>query len=335
VTSVERYEPPAQLTPFDPTGGRLVAWAQAAGAAHDLASALVQTNFVPQVFRGKVGDGTAAIIMGDELGLSPLAALRSIYMISGTPAMYARTMVALAQSRGHEIWTEKSTAAEVIVCGRRRGSEHVERAVWTIARAQKAGYTKNAKYQSSPDEMLYAKAAAEVARKVAADVLLGVPFSVEDLELEQPAATVTVTRQNGATKTVQRAQPATAQPEPDLEPEPAKPEPPAVEPKPAATDGEPMITRAQSSKLHAVFGDFGISERAHRLRVVSKIIGRDVASSSDVTKAEATTLIDTLESIQRGNGDSRANLDWYMDQADAEDAETADDGGFEPSLEDD
>ena len=58
-----------ELAHTDPTGGRLVAWAEAASAAHQLANALSLTTFVPAHFRGKVDDATAAILMGDELGL--------------------------------------------------------------------------------------------------------------------------------------------------------------------------------------------------------------------------------------------------------------------------
>src|SRR4249920_3213159 len=174
---------------LDPTGGRLIAWAQAATAAHQLAQALSKTSFVPKEFQGREYDATAAIIMGDELGLSPLAALRSIYVIHGQPSMYTRTMVALAQSHGHQIWTDESSDAKVTVSGQRRGSSKVETSTWTIARAKKAGYTSNRKYDSNPQEMLYAKAAGEVARKIAADVLAGVGMSVEDIELEEPAPT--------------------------------------------------------------------------------------------------------------------------------------------------
>src|SRR6266568_725243 len=191
MTEIQPYQPNSHV---DPTGGRLVAWAAAAQAANQLAKALAKTSFVPEVFRGKEYDATAAIIMGDELGLSPLAALRSIYVVHGTPAMYARTMIGLAQSHGHQLWTEETSDAKVTVCGQRRGSDKVERSTWTISRAQKAGYTSNKLYASNPQEMLYAKAAAEVARKVDADGLAGIPYSVEDLELGQPSPAVTVTR---------------------------------------------------------------------------------------------------------------------------------------------
>src|SRR5690606_24635185 len=202
MTELTTYAPTAEVAALDPTGGRLVAWAEAAAAANQLAKALSRTTFVPKEMTN-VGNATAAILMGDELGMSPIASLRSIYVVHGTPALYARSMVALALAHGHEIWTEETSDAKVVVCGRRRGSENVERAEWTIARAQKAGYTGNKKYASNPQEMLYAKAAAEVARKIAADTLAGIPYSVEDLELgDEP--TVTVTRETARRK-VQRA----------------------------------------------------------------------------------------------------------------------------------
>ncbi len=269
----------------DPTGGRLVAWAQAASAANQLARALTSTTFVPQAFKGNPNDATAAILMGDELGLSPIAALRSIYVVHGAPALYARSMVALAQSQGHQVWTEATSDQRVIVCGRRRGSDHVERSEWTMDRARKAGYTGNKKYASDPQAMLYAKAASEVARKIAADVLAGVPHSVEDLELEDTAP-ATATVQRGGTQRVARKQhPAPAAPEPELE----GPTPPA---EPVAEDG---ITDKQMSWLQAFYK--GV-KREVRIAEGAAIVGREVESFSDLTKAEASTLIDALEAQQ-------------------------------------
>lgn len=265
----------------DPTGGRLIAWAQAATAANQLAKALVTTTFVPKEFAGNPGDATAAILMGDELGLSPLAALRSIYTVHGTPAMYARTMVALAQSRGHQIWTEATSDQRVIVCGQRRGSSKVERAEWTLDRAKKAGYTKNQKYASNPQEMLYSKAAAEVCRKVAADVLAGVPFSVEDLELEQNIEAATVTVQRGAKQTMSRKKP---------EPAPAPEEPPFGDPEPLPEQSE-QITDAQLKLLQAHYKDI---DRDARLAEASEVLGVEVTSFSELSKQQASNLIEWI-----------------------------------------
>lgn len=176
----------AELGTFDgdPTGGRLVAWAASLAAAHRIGMALCETSFCPQHFRGKADEAAAAILFGDEIGLTPTQALRSVHVISGTPGLYARTMVALVQSRGHRVWTEKETETEVTVCGQRKGDTHVERSVWTLSRAQKAGYTRNAKYAQTPQDMLYARAAATICRRIAPDALAGLAVTVEELELE-------------------------------------------------------------------------------------------------------------------------------------------------------
>jgi hypothetical protein len=291
MTAVEPYQPrAAEVAHIDPTGGRLVAWAGAATAAHQLATSLSRTSFVPKAFQGNAADATAAIMLGDELGLSPIAALRSIYIISGTPALYARTMVALAMAHGHEVWTEESSDRQVTVCGRRRGQEHVERTTWTLDRARKAGYTSNKKYDTDPQAMLYSKAAAEIARKIAPDVLSGVPYSVEDLELEEPPPSVPIKR---ASSRVQRQQRPTP-PEPEFEdtaPVPSQ-EQSETEPEPPT---DPPITDAQLRKLHVALREAVGSDRDAGLALIGDYIAREISSTKDLTKAEASTAIDRLE----------------------------------------
>lgn len=265
----------------DPTGGRLVAWAQSLTAAHQLASALCRTSFVPKHFAGKPEEAAAALMLGDELGFSPISAFRSIFVISGTPGLYAKSMVALVQSRGHEVWTETDTPEKVVVCGQRRGSERVERSEWTTARARKAGYTNNKKYETDPQAMLYARAASDVCRRIAADVLAGVPHTVEELELEGAATTKKAT--------VKRA--PVAPPEPELNEEAPKPEP-AVDPD--------AITPAQVKKMAAAMGDLGMTDRKMALGYVADVIGREVESRNDLTKAEAHKVIDALERDLQG-----------------------------------
>lgn len=284
MTTLTTYEPQAEIATLDPTGGRLVAWAEAAVAAHSLAKSLATTTFVPKHFQGKPGDATAAIILGDELGLSPLSALRSIHVISGTPGLYARTMAALVMSHGHQMWTEEETEQKVTVAGQRRGSERVERVTWTIARAQKAGYTSNKKYATDPIAMLYARASGDVARRIAPDVLAGVPYSIEEIELGE-TPTATVTRQSATKRTVQRAKPEA--PEPEIPGE----VPPAAEDEPTSKP----ITKAQNAKMHALFGDLGIEDRDAQIAGITRVIGRQVESKTELTVEEAAFVIDSLE----------------------------------------
>jgi hypothetical protein len=173
MTDVEVYRGPAS---------ELVGWAQAGEAAYQLAQKISATQFAPEQFRGKPAEAAVAIIAGAEVGLSPLQALQSTYVIGGRPAYYARTMVALAQRQGHEVWTEKETPASVTVCGRRAGSDQIEQVTVTLEQARKAGWTRNKQYDSNPVDMLWARAASKVCRRIAADALLGIPYSVEELQ---------------------------------------------------------------------------------------------------------------------------------------------------------
>lgn len=161
----------------------LMRQAEAMDAAHKLATVLCNTQMVPQTFRGKPDDGAAAILYGAELGLKPQQALQQVFVIHGQPAIYARTMVALLKGKGYKFETVESTDESVTVRGVAPSGEQ-ESSTWTIERAKKANYTSNKKYQTDPQAMLYAKAASEVSRRLAPDVLLGIKYTAEDLELE-------------------------------------------------------------------------------------------------------------------------------------------------------
>ncbi len=293
-TEVSTYEPRGEIAATDPTGGRLVAWAQAASAAHSLAKSLSQTSFVPKAFAGNPADATAAIILGDELGLSPLSALRSLYVIGGTPALYARTMVALVMSHGHDIWTVEESDQKVTVAGRRKGSEHEERVTWTIQRATKAGYTSNKKYTTDPIAMLYARAAGDVARRIAPDVLAGVPYSVEEIELSE-TPTTTVTREATTKRRVQRAE----------KPEAPEPEIPAADEK-ATTD----LTDGTRKRMFALLHEVGIEDRDRQIAGISKIIGRQITSRSELTEDDARAVIVDLEARTAPPATDEADYDW-------------------------
>ena len=290
MTELTTYEPQTvEHFSFDPTGGRLVAWAEGLAAAHRIGSALCQTSFVPTHFRGKPEEAAAAILYGDEIGFTPTQAMQNLYVISGKPAMYARSMVALVMSKGHEVWTVEKSDAKVVVAGRRRGSSHVIEETWTSGRAQKAGYTNNKKYLTDPQAMLYARAASDVCRQIAPDALAGIAYSAEEMELAEEQPTTTVRR---APAKAQRAK----APEPDLEP--ATPEQVAEDAPAPDVDG---ITDAQMKMLHASFNEAGITDRDQRLAYCANLIERQVESSKDLTKAEASRVIDAL--VQDAGGE--------------------------------
>lgn len=194
MTDIVPVEPsPAPSSTAYEVSTDLAAWAGAMGDAMTLAKGLAGTAFVPSHFQGKPADTAVAIMKGAALGLDPVAALESIYVISGKPALYARSMVALVLARGHEVWTEEADATRVTVKGRRHGSDHVEESTWDVARVKAAGLDRNRQYAAHPEAMLYARAAADVCRRIAPDVLAGLSYGVE--ELQEPAVEVQATIQ--------------------------------------------------------------------------------------------------------------------------------------------
>src|SRR5690606_41864625 len=128
----------------------------------------------------------------------------------GTPAMRAHALRALVQNAGHDIWLEESTETRAIVKGQRAGSSHEQKSVWTIDRAQKLGIANREQWRRQPQAMLVARATAEVCRLIASDVLLGMPYAVE--ELEESGAGESKPRR-ARRKQVEKPKPA----EPDLE----------------------------------------------------------------------------------------------------------------------
>ena len=224
--------------------------AEAMGAAHKLATVLCNTKMVPATFQGKPDDGAAAILYGAELGLKPQQALQQVFVVHGQPSIYARTMVALLKAKGYRFQTAESTDKQVTVTGTSPRGEQ-ETSTWTIDRAVQAGYTSNKKYTSDPQAMLYAKAAAEVCRKLAPDVLLGITYTKEELELEQPVrATATRVQPGRGTSGLKAALTA-------------KPEEPEFDMQAAREKLENAATHDELTELMNTIATSGIADEQH------------------------------------------------------------------------
>jgi hypothetical protein len=282
---------------------RLGEWAHSAEAAYRVAETLVQSAFVPAQFRGKPMDATAAILAGSEVGLSPMASLRAFDVISGQAAPRALTLRAIAQSLGHDIEVTESTATRCKVRARRRGGAWQE-VTWTMDRARDLGLAGKDPWRRQPQAMLVARATSEAARLVAADAILGIGYSAEEVADDgateaAPAAQPTAESAPG----VRRMGRARKAPEPPPEPE----EPPLDEPAPAEEplfpDQPEHITNQQLTKLHVVLKKAGLTDREAGLKVISDVVGRVVDSTKSLSKDEASRAIDHLEDVDDGWGE--------------------------------
>jgi hypothetical protein len=311
-------------TALDLAPGRSLAdWSAEAEAAAGIARALAGTAFIPDSLKiisnhgldvdATVAQVAAALLTGQELGLSPMASLRSIDVIppgSGAPALRAAALRGLLQHHGHEIWVVESTDTRAVVRGRRAGSDIVQESVWTFDRAKKMdlrGFNDpRGSWRRQPAAMLVARATAECARWIASDVLLGLPYISEEIAEQpedgarepippgpqgdaaaSPPAVAAGPRRRAARRSPSQAPaPGSARPAALMPPTPAAATP--DESAPGTPDPPPPISDAQRAALWASMRRLGISDRAEALATVSGWVGRDISSSNQLTEGEAS-----------------------------------------------
>lgn len=271
-----------------------LAWAQAADAVYNVAEKLVHTRFVPRAYQGKPMEATAAILAGAELGLSQMASLRAFDDIQGTPAPKAITLRAIVQGQGHEIVVKESTATVAVVAGRRRGTEEWQTSRWDLDRARQMGLLSKDQWKSQPTAMLIARATSECCRLIAADAIMGMPYSAEEIrdgdegEIREAPRRVSLEEIEAAEQ-----QPAIKAAATIGEPSETQPSHPAST-SPAPVNPDPMPANRQK-RMFALFNDTAFKERDVRLAFISTVVGREIGSSSDLTAAEGEQVVTALE----------------------------------------
>ncbi|MGA5467151.1 hypothetical protein [Mycobacterium sp. NPDC050041] len=150
--------------------------------------------------------------------------------------------------------------------------------------------------------------------------LTPVPESVPEAPAASVAEQATATKERKPRKNSAQPVPRTgvkprtaaqaAAKRPDDIPPPDEPPPPDDERPPLPIDPpkdpEGPATTAQNRKMHALFRDHQLTERDDRLVVTSHILGFKVDTSSGLTLAEASTVIDTLQNWLDGH-DGKGN----------------------------
>lgn len=189
MTEIEPHQQGNQVATTQQTqqsleGDALVQWAFAADRAYEIAKKLAGTAFVPSSMRGNADNITAAVLAGQELGIPPMAALRSIDVIHGTPGMRAHAMRGLVQSKGHQVQLVESSEEKCVIRGRRKGEsdDDWQHVTWSIKRAEKLGLTGKGEWKKQPQTMLVARATGEICRLIASDVLHAMPYASEELD---------------------------------------------------------------------------------------------------------------------------------------------------------
>lgn len=144
-------------------------------AAEELATKLVLSGLLGSSIR-KPEQALAIIIAGKELGMAPMQALRSMYVIDGKTVMSADLMVALAKRNPECEFFRMVTSTPKIATyeAKRKGDPEPTRLSFTIEEAIMAGVTGKDNWKKYPTAMLRARCSAALARIVFPDLLLGV-----------------------------------------------------------------------------------------------------------------------------------------------------------------
>lgn len=203
-------------------------------------------------------------------GCHPITATQRYDVIQGKPAKKSDAMLADFQRRGGKVaWlelTDKVVEAEFTSAGL---SKPVK-VRWTMDMAIAAKLTGKDNWKNYPRQMLRARVVSEGIRISDPGVVAGL-YTPEEVQDFTPSTSATVSQ-------------------------PVKESQPQTQTAPVAT--EPAASKDQIKALCAAMNDIGIKDREDVLATIEKWIGRKVASRNELTKAEASTCIDSASTIK-------------------------------------
>lgn len=127
-------------------------------------------------------DAFVVMAYGVELGIPPITALKTIYVIDGKPSASGQAMLALARRGGVDIRLPDPGSVKTqatVAIKRPRSDEWVEYS-YTMDMANKAGLTGKNNWKKHPAEMLIWRAVATAIRFQASDIVGGL-YTVEEI----------------------------------------------------------------------------------------------------------------------------------------------------------
>lgn len=254
----------------------------------DYSKALAAASIIPKDYRNQPANILVAIGYAQALGEAPIAALTDVYVVNGRPSMSASMMHRRALEAGHRVRVVANDQEATASIWRRDDPSYEHKVTWTIQQAQAAGLTKNPTWKSFPAAMLRSRAISEACRIACPEVLGPAKYTPDELggafadapstgPAAAPQATTKVSRRKKddvESVSTEPAQDAPADPESDAP------------------------TEAQRRKMFASLKDLGLTERADILEYVSGITGREITTSNDLTRAEISAVIDSLNPTQ-------------------------------------
>lgn len=202
-------------------------WITVVGDVAKLADYIAETDFVPRALRNRPAAIAACILTGRELGIGPMASLKSIHMVQGVPSLSAEYKRARALAAGHQIVIDETNSTRCVARGRRAGAENWLTITWTMDHAKRAKLDGKDVWKQYPQRMLQARATGELCDLLFPDATLGLATTeeLEDggvivaaemvtgvVEPGEQAAAIEPPKPAAAARTAKRRTPATTTP---------------------------------------------------------------------------------------------------------------------------
>jgi hypothetical protein len=137
------------------------------------ADVLVKSGLLPVDV--KTAQAAVAIMLtGRELGIPPMQAFRSVYVVKGKPSLSAQLMGALILRAGHSYRVIESTNQACAIEFQRRGDKHIYRHEFSLEDAKIAGLIGSSPtWKAYPKAMLFSRCMSAGARVAMPDVIAG------------------------------------------------------------------------------------------------------------------------------------------------------------------
>lgn len=265
------------------------------------AKAVAVGDLLPQAYRGKPANVLLAIGLGQAMGLSPAESLYRIDVIQGKPTASGELIAANVRKAGHKLRVRVDERAQSVTATiiRADDPDHETTIVRDMPWAKKMGLASKDNYLKQPTTMLQWRAVSAVARLACPEALYGVVYTPDELQ-EHPLDSTAPERSGAArmrSTLKAHAEQGTSQEDVPAGQEGEQPETPIVDQLMASAQGDQPdpVTSAQLKKMGALMREAGLVERAAALTFVNSVIGREVGSRNELTKGEASDIIDQLE----------------------------------------
>lgn len=256
------------------------------------AQLLADSTLVPAAYRGRPANIMIATGLGRAMGLSRAESLYRIDVINGKPTAAAELIAANVRRAGHKIRTvvndrEQWAETTIIRSDDPDAPITVRRDMDWARRMELAGKDN---YKKQPTTMLQWRSITACARLACPEALYGVAYTPDEmLETGQPP----VSRQ---------APPQRASLAADVHRAPV--EGVVVAPEGAPPPSAPDTSRADAlAGLFQLMAEAGPSEKAAKIEYMSRVIGREISGSGDLTNDEITAVMDALH-VDRAAADT-------------------------------